>query len=91
MAFILTAFTSIGYAQSNDAGTKKAETTKEVLTPMSADEEAAARKRIESFEAKIKANESNDKVDFDAEMARLKDMKARFNERATNKFEMEKE
>ena len=89
VAFLLTTLTSVGFAQSNDADTKQAVTTQEVVTPFSPEEEAASRKRIESFEAKIKANESNDKVDFDAEMARLKDMKARFNERATTKFKDE--
>ena len=89
VAFLLTAFTSVSFAQSNDADTKQAETTKEVVAPFSSEEEDASRKRIEGFEAKIKANESNEKVDFTAEMERLKQMKARFNERATTKFKME--
>ena len=89
VAFLLTALTSVSFAQSNDADTKQAETTKEVVKPFSAGEEEASRKRIENFEAKIKANESNEKVDYPAELQRLKQMKARFNERATTKFKME--
>lgn len=88
IAFLLTTLSTVSFAQSN-ANATQAETTKEVVAPFSTDEEAAARKRIESFEAKIKANESNEKVDYDAEQQRLKQMKARFNERATNKFKDE--
>ena len=89
VAFFLTAWTSVSFAQSNNADAKQVETTQEVVKPFSAEEEEASRKRIESFEAKIKANESNEKVDYAAEMERLKQMKARFNERATTKFKNE--
>ena len=89
VAFLLTAFTSVGFAQSNDTDTKQTETKKEIVTPFSPEEEEASRKRIESYEAKLKANESNEKVDYAAEMERLKYMKARFNERATTKFKLE--
>lgn len=86
VAFLLTTVATVGFAQSNDVNSNTTETKKEVVAPFSSEEEEAARKRIESFEAKIKANESNEKVDFSAEMERLKSMKARFNERATNKL-----
>jgi hypothetical protein len=90
VAFLLTALTAVSFAQSNDANTKQAVTTEEVVKPFSAEEEEASRKRIENFEAKIKANESNEKVDYAGELKRLKQMKARFNERATTKFKDEK-
>lgn len=90
VAFLLTTLTTVSFAQSNDADAKQAETTQEVVTPFSPEEEEASRKRIEGFEAKIKANESNAKVDYTAEMERVKQMKARFNERATTKFKDEK-
>ena len=77
---------TVGLAQSNETATKA-----ENVKPYSVEEETAARKRIEGFEQKINANRDNEKVNYEEELQRLNEMKARFNKRATNKFEMKEE
>jgi hypothetical protein len=83
------------FAQSQEAVTTNIEatTTSEVKTfvisnaqPYSMEEEAAARKQIEALVIKTKANASNERIDYDAEIKRIAEMKARFNERAITKF-----
>lgn len=63
----------------------------DAVKPYTEKEETASRARIESFEKKINANKDNDKVDYEAELKRLNEMKARFNERAKTKFDMKEE
>ena len=83
----------VGLGANAQSKTEKAEKTpakvekQETLAPYSDKEEAAHRQRIEAFEEKINANKNNDNVDIDAEMARLKEMKERFNKRAKTKIE----
>lgn len=86
--FIALALTSS--AQSHSSEPKEVKTYDiSTAKPFTIEEEAAARKQIEGLEIKTKANAENPNIDYPAELQRLQKMKARFNERATNKFSVE--
>lgn len=78
-------------AQAQSKAVKTSNTTEtkvveEKPVPYTAEEEEAARKRIESYEQKVVANKDNDAVDYEAEKLRIAEMKAEFNKRATTKL-----
>ncbi len=84
LVFSLTAVE--GFAQDNATTTTKTERTAENIKK----EADAIKNRIEQYTIKIEANKDNEKVDYEAELVRLAEMKAKWEELTGETWKEEK-
>jgi hypothetical protein len=90
LTMLIAASATISMAQTSIVNATQTENSVKEVVPYGEKEEAAARGRIEGLEAKLLANKDNEKVDFAKEMKKLEELKVYFNDRAKDKFKMEK-